>query len=247
MNDKTCYRCKESKPITEFGIRRSSKDGLRGCCKTCHRKTANAKRDRNRLLSKKVREKAKKSLKKCSLSENIILFKKCYSCKRSRPQDCFTKKSRSKDLLNDICRDCDRERSRKYIFKRRNSDKLFKVKDSVSNLIRCAIRRNGYSKNKPSKSILGCDYEFFIEWMGNNIFNKNYEIDHVIPMSMAKSENEVYLLNHYSNLQSLHRDKNRLKLNKYIKKPNLKRVFLNSPNPELIYKIVKRSGIKIIE
>ena len=35
MEEKTCVRCKESKPITEFSKDRRNKDGLNCYCRTC--------------------------------------------------------------------------------------------------------------------------------------------------------------------------------------------------------------------
>ena len=33
--------------------------------------------------------------------------------------------------------------------------------------------------------------------------NKTWDIDHIIPMNNAKTEDDVYRLNHYTNLQPL--------------------------------------------
>jgi len=35
MNSKTCCRCKEEKPFTDFSIVNKNKDGRRGMCKEC--------------------------------------------------------------------------------------------------------------------------------------------------------------------------------------------------------------------
>lgn len=35
METKRCYRCKEEKPLSEFGRDKHRKDGLNGCCKAC--------------------------------------------------------------------------------------------------------------------------------------------------------------------------------------------------------------------
>ena len=46
--------------------------------------------------------------------------------------------------------------------------------------------------------------------------NKTWDIDHIIPLSTAKTEEEVLKLNHYSNLQPLCSYYNR-----FIKKDNI--------------------------
>ena len=43
-----------------------------------------------------------------------------------------------------------------------------------------------------------------------------WEIDHIIPISSAKTENEIIKLNHYTNLQPLWKSDNRKKSNKII-------------------------------
>lgn len=37
----------------------------------------------------------------------------------------------------------------------------------------------------------------------NGELNHGWDIDHIIPISNAKTEEEVYILNHYSNLEPL--------------------------------------------
>jgi hypothetical protein len=37
----------------------------------------------------------------------------------------------------------------------------------------------------------------------NGEFNYGWDIDHIIPSSTAKTENDIYHLSHYSNLQPL--------------------------------------------
>ena len=46
--------------------------------------------------------------------------------------------------------------------------------------------------------------------------NYGWDIDHIIPLSSANTENDLIRLNHYSNLQPLCS-----KFNRYIKKNNL--------------------------
>ena len=40
MNCKICTKCKIEKQLTEFGIHKSRKDGLRSVCKSCNTKQA---------------------------------------------------------------------------------------------------------------------------------------------------------------------------------------------------------------
>jgi hypothetical protein len=94
----------------------------------------------------------------------------------------------------------------------------YRLKTNIRNLIVKAFKRNGFSKVSKTLDILGCTFgEFklhlenkFEEWMSwdnkgryNGDFNYGWDIDHIIPISFAKTEEELIKLNHYTNLQPL--------------------------------------------
>ena len=97
-------------------------------------------------------------------------------------------------------------------------------------MISRAFNRNGYKKESKTFDILGCTFEDFknhIEtrfehWMSwdnyglyNGEFNYGWDIDHIIPISSAKNEEELIKLNHFTNLQPLCSKINRdIKINK---------------------------------
>ena len=76
-----------------------------------------------------------------------------------------------------------------------------------------------YTKKSKSCEILGCSFNElkthleskFEPWMNwdnrglikNGEFNIGWDIDHIIPLSSAKTEEEIIKLNHYTNLQPL--------------------------------------------
>ena len=110
------------------------------------------------------------------------------------------------------------KKSREYIKERRKNDTLFKLKCGVRALIGVSIRNNGYTKKSKTHKILGCSFEEFKkhlesqfkDWMSwsnqglyNGEFNYGWDIDHIIPLSSATTEEELIKLNHYTNLQPL--------------------------------------------
>jgi len=121
--------------------------------------------------------------------------------------------------------------NKKYLIrtnKRIASDPLFKLSRGLPKLIRISIKRCGYSKKSKTYTILGCTYEHlkthienrFESWMSwdnwgkyNGTFQYGWDIDHIIPISTAQSEDEIIRLNHYTNLQPLDGY-----VNRYIKK-----------------------------
>jgi len=104
---------------------------------------------------------------------------------------------------------------------RRNNDPLFKLACNTRSNIRDSIKRQNYSKKTKTYQILGCSYEElktyleskFEAWMTwdnygtplNEILepNKTWDIDHIIPIASATTEEEIIKLNHYTNLQPL--------------------------------------------
>ena len=105
--------------------------------------------------------------------------------------------------------------------RKRREDPLYKFKDAIRNTIRRAMKTKGNKKNSKSWELLGCTFDEFrkyIEdkfelWMtwdnhGNPIDgiiepDKSWDLDHIIPMASAKTEEEIIRLNHYSNFQPL--------------------------------------------
>lgn len=111
-----------------------------------------------------------------------------------------------------------KEHHRVYMKNRAKSDYSFRLKRNISTLLRNSIRRNGFSKNSKTKDILDCSFEEFkihIEkqlepWMNwnnygkyNGTLNYGWDIDHIIPLCKAKTEEELIKLNHHTNLRPL--------------------------------------------
>lgn len=95
---------------------------------------------------------------------------------------------------------------------------FFKLKANIRTLIGNSFRRNGYKKTSKTEQILGCSYDEFklhlekqfepwMNWDNRGLYNgtENYgwDIDHIIPLDTAKTEEDIIRLNHYSNLQPL--------------------------------------------
>lgn len=116
--------------------------------------------------------------------------------------------------------------------KKRKNDPLFRLINNLRTNIFLSIRRCGYNKSSRTYEILGCSYEEFkkyiedrfLEWMSwdnygkyNGLLNYGWDIDHIIPVSSSKTEEDIIRLNHYTNLQPLCS-----KINRDIKKDKLK-------------------------
>jgi hypothetical protein len=93
------------------------------------------------------------------------------------------------------------------------------------------LKTRGYKKSSKTTEILGCTFEEFkmyleskfepwMNWTNKGLYNGelNYgwDIDHIIPLSSARTEEDVIRLNHYTNLQPLCS-----KMNRDIKRSNV--------------------------
>jgi hypothetical protein len=105
-----------------------------------------------------------------------------------------------------------------YINLKRKNDSLFRLRSVMGAMISKSLKRNGFTKKMKSHEFLGCQFnEFksyiesqFESWMSwdnyglyNGELNYGWDIDHIIPLSSAKTEEEILRLNHYTNLRPL--------------------------------------------
>lgn len=97
-----------------------------------------------------------------------------------------------------------------YHRQRRQNDPLFKFRHDVSNSIYNSFVRGSHSKDKSCIQILGCEIDFFKEYIQSKFTNgmdfSNYgkwHLDHIIPLSTANTHADIEALNHYTNFQPL--------------------------------------------
>ena len=117
----------------------------------------------------------------------------------------------------------------KWIKNKKLENPLFKLRCNISSLISGSIKRNGYTKNSKTNQILGCSFEDFKNYLQiqfkKGMSWENYgewHLDHIYPISLAKDEEELIRLNHYTNFQPLWAKDNLQKGNKIINNKQLK-------------------------
>ena len=190
---KTCSTCKKEKHVDEFHLSSFLYMGVCSDCKICTNYKKSERRKNNRS---KANEKAAEYRK--THRQEILLNKKNYreSCKK---------------------------------------DSLFKLKQIARGLIRKSFIKFRKGKlvkgNKSSEDLLGCFFEEFknhiesqfLDWMSwdnhgacpeSTYYKCSWHVDHIIPLSYAKNEEELYLLNHWSNFQPMCGKRNLEKLAK---------------------------------
>ena len=93
---------------------------------------------------------------------------------------------------------------------KRNTDPLYRLKQNLRHRTNSAFKSKYWQKNNTTKHLLGCEFEQVKEYIENKFTEgmswDNYgkwHIDHIIPLSSAKTEIEMRCLFHYINLQPL--------------------------------------------
>lgn len=202
---KFCKKCNTDKKLDYFYSDKNGKYGKHSTCIECH-----------------------KIYKKSLSKEDIKIQNYNYYLKNSEKVKSSVQlyQKENKDIIN--------EKKRIYIKNKRNNDPLFKLNDNIKTSIYNSFKNNFnniYKKCKKTYNILGLSKEEFknyieskfkpwMTWENYGLYNGEldygWDLDHIIPISSAKTEEDIYLLNHYTNFQPLCS-----KINRDIKRHNL--------------------------
>ena len=90
-------------------------------------------------------------------------------------------------------------------------EKIFKISCNIRTRIYSYLRNKNIKKTNKTYELIGCSPDFlknyiekkFSDGMSWDKIGKFIHIDHIIPLSSAKSIEEFYKLCHYTNLQPL--------------------------------------------
>lgn len=199
---KACKICKLVKEITEFNPASKYKDKIyyRSECKSCNL----LKQSSDQTAQIKYRNSEKGAIKK----------------KEYKQSEKYKEYQKEYDRLNQQKPEV-KLRKYTYIKNRLKADPLYRMRFNMRNRIRGAFKSKSWRKDNTTAIILGCSFDELKNHIQNQFINEmtwdNYgewEIDHIIPLSSAKTEQEMYKLCHYLNLQPLWRYDNIKKSNK---------------------------------
>jgi len=204
---KTCNTCKIEKELSEFNKDKSKNDGLHTQCKSCKKEYAKNNKDKR--------------------NERIKIYY----------QNNKEKINEKRKEYGKLYRQNNKHKKSKYVRERRKNDSLFRLRSVMGSMISKSLKRNGFTKKIKSHEFLGCSFEElklhlesqFESWMTwdnyglyNGELNYGWDVDHIIPLSSVKTEEEILRLNHYTNLKPLCSYTNR-----YIKKNKINVLYLH--------------------
>lgn len=94
----------------------------------------------------------------------------------------------------------------------KKSDPLFKLKRNLRKRLHTYIKSNNLTKHKNTFDYIGCSVEFLKNYIEerftDGMYWENYglygwHIDHNIPLDFGETEEDLFKLNHFTNLQPL--------------------------------------------
>lgn len=199
--EKKCKKCNKIKDITNFRI--INKKYYFSYCKECERKISHEYKEKNSEKIKQYYEKNK----------NIFNKKKREYYQEHKEEEKNRIKKYKLENKQKI-----KEYRKKYDNKEHN-----KIKSKIRCAIRFSFKRKGINKSLKTEKIISITFDDFYKYLLET-YKKNYgyewdekevvHIDHIIPLSTAKNEEEIIKLCHYTNLQLLKEKDNLEKSNK---------------------------------
>jgi len=151
--------------------------------------------------------------------KDVIENKVCYKCEKEKQISSYNKCSDTRDGYMRFCRDCQRIENKKnrnkhpnYLKEKYKTDIFFRIKSNVRHRINSYIKTKKFLKKQQSFNLVGCSIYELKTYIENQFTDgmtwENYgqfgwHIDHKIPLNTSTTENEIYKLCHYTNLQPL--------------------------------------------
>lgn len=161
----------------------------------------------------------------------------CCVCRKSKSINEYHRDKTRSDGLSSKCKVCIRNRdlvryaTNKQIINKcrvKNNklkilnDPLYKIKESIRCLIKNSYRRKSNNKTTKTAEILGCSVNEFKHYIEQKFQSgmtwDNYgkwHFDHVKPVSLATTPEDLVALNHYTNFQPLWAEDNIKKSDHY--------------------------------
>lgn len=228
-----CKVCNNIKKIEEFQKDSSRLFGYKTTCKTC----LNIKR-----RAKPKREILEITLKEfkcvgCKETKDTVNFDRdkrnirgfvpyCKACRSKKNKvryliDPEKKKLKSREYYKKSDPEIRNSSKRKRRKEREAVDLNYKLRRRLRNRLYYALKKKEWKKTTHFSEYIGCTREYLINHLQiqfkDGMTWDNYgkwEIDHIIPLSIANTPEELYKLCHYTNLQPLWKAENAAKSNK---------------------------------
>lgn len=217
---RVCSKCGNKLPLTEEYFPRSKK-WFRRYCKSCQSKARKeyyeTHKEENRLYTlqycQKHREQInarKKELREANKEHALEVQRKNAAKYRARHKEQIAEYNKRHVIAY-------RERRAELVRERRREDQFYRLACQVRHLVWSSFKRQGFAKDSKTEEITGLSKDDLTDYLLST-YLKNYgeewdgkqqiHIDHIVPLSSAKTKEDIIALCHYTNLQLLTKSDN---------------------------------------
>lgn len=228
---KVCCKCKKEKSLDDFHNKKTTKDGKALSCKECrkdeYRKTYESRKELYIEKAKLYYEKNKESILKKRDKERAKEYNREYRAKNSEKTSEYNKKYKELNsdkikLRRSEYRKENQDKINQYNRDLRVKDPMFAIKKSIRNRLWEILSGQHTEKDKKFIEYIGCSLDKlkehietqFKSGMSWDNYGKEWHIDHILPISNARNEQQVYILSNYRNLRPLFKNDNLKKNNR---------------------------------
>lgn len=219
---KKCNKCGIEKPLEEFYRKKSNKDGYHYTCKKCSSEYQKKLHEKNPEKHNSSARRTYQKNKEKYTKRNRERWKEYNKKRKKTPRNPEKTKENHKKYYqknrDKVLKQCKkyRQENRKKRYKqeleKKSSNFLYQLTCAMRSRTSIILKRKKIKKNNKTINIIGCSMKFLKEYLERqfkeamtweNYGNKGWHIDHIIPLASATTEEEVYKLCHYTNLQPL--------------------------------------------
>lgn len=202
---KQCNKCREQKQLEAFGKNKRAPDGLERRCRSCER-------TRCESVYAKRRDKALAKCKEYREANKEYYKQKTGKWREANPEY-FKQWSVDNPGYN-----------AKW-YKHYESSLMFRARHSIRTRLWHMVKTKNWNKPATTYELVGCSWEDLMQhlksqlepWMTELNYGKcipgepnvGWDIDHIIPLASAQSEDDLIKLCHYTNLRPLCSNYNR--------------------------------------
>ena len=203
MDKKICSKCGVNSFLCEFAKNKKSKGGYTRTCKVCRKEQQQKWANQNPDYQKEYQQNNKES--------HRVRSKKHYD------------KNRDNILSKRVWGDDNNDYQRRYRSERNATDPIYKLINTMRSRLRKYIKLTKITKINTTSKYIGCSpsqlrehienqFTDGMSWGNHGLFG--WHVDHIIPLSSIKNEEDIIKLCHYTNLQPLWAEDNLSKSNK---------------------------------
>jgi len=217
---KTCNKCNESKTLENFAHDSSRKGGYKLSCSICYNKERNERR--KQLDFKVIVDKF--ICHTCQIEKPVSAFHKnkmhfsglSIVCKECRVEKSKNHYEKYKEKIAERVKGYNKNNKEKinatrraYQTRKMKEDPLYVLSRRLRNRLYYAMKKKFWKKDTKFFDYIGCSLEElkthietqFLSGMSWEL--RNFDIDHIVPLVSAKTEEEMYKLCHYTNLKPM--------------------------------------------